>query len=298
MDEPFYLEIFRKGRNRNMAIVVPELFSDATNAAMDHHIRIGKVAFDATELVPDIRTCGDKIHFPTIDRVATGTTMTKGTALVPAELSMTDNEAEIKQTGSAIRIYDKDAIQVKGAVVDQLAIQVGEAMADAIDKHLVKEMDDNAVYKVATASGTEVAYVEIEAGFDVFGDDVDVQSYAGIIINSRLRKSFMAMPQFTKIDYTFAKVGNGVGDAEGIIGYWNGIIPVIVCDNDTYDTVKSECKTYIVKKKALGIIKQKDATTEEERESLKKATLLSADELYAVKLLNTKGVCILRKTIA
>lgn len=51
MDEPFYLEIFRKGRNRNMAIVVPELFSDATNAAMDHHIRIGKVAFDATELV-------------------------------------------------------------------------------------------------------------------------------------------------------------------------------------------------------------------------------------------------------
>ena len=73
---------------------------------------------------------------------------------------------------------------------------------------------------------------------------------------------------------------------------------MIACDNDTFDTVKSECKTYIVKKKALGIIKQKDATTEEERESLKKATLLSADELYAVKLLNAKGVCILRKTIA
>ena len=38
-----------------MAIVVPSIFAEATNSAMDHAIRIGKVAFDATDLVPDIK---------------------------------------------------------------------------------------------------------------------------------------------------------------------------------------------------------------------------------------------------
>ena len=280
-----------------MAIVVPELFADAANAAMDHHMRIGKVAFDATPLVPDITTCGSKIHFPTIDRVATGTTMTKGVDLVPAELSMTDNEAEIKQVGSEVRVYDKDAIQVKGAVIDSLATQIGEVMADAVDKSLIAEMDGNAVYKVATTNANEIGFAEIEAGFDVFGDDVDLSNYQ-IIINSRLRKSFTLMDQFVKADYSFARSQNGVGDSDGVLGYYLGAVKVIVCDNDTFDSAKNECKTYIVKNGSLGIITQKAASTEEQRESLKKATVISADELYATKLLNAKGVCILRKTIA
>ena len=106
------------------------------------------------------------------------------------------------------------------------------------------------------------------------------------------------MDQFVKSDYSFARSQNGVGDSDGVLGYYLGAVKVIVCDNDTYDTDKNECKTYIVKKNRLGVITQKEASIEEERESLKKATLLSADKLYAVKLLNTKGVSILRKTIA
>lgn len=281
-----------------MAIIVPSIFADATNAAMDHAIRIGKVAFDATDLVPDITECGDEVHFPTIDRISGAEVMEKGTDLTPSELSMTDNKATIKQVGKAVRVYDKDATQVKGRVVDLLSEQIGQAMADAVDADLVAEMDKAAAYKTATGEADQITYIEVESGFDNFGDNVATNSFAGIIINSRLRSFFMAMPQFTKVDYTFAKEGNGVVDDEGIVGYWNGIIPVIVCNNNTYDTTKNECKTYIVKKDSLGIIVQKEASVEEERESLKKSTLLSADKLYAVKLLNTKGVAILRKTIA
>ena len=94
-----------------MAIVVPGIFADATNAAMDHAIRIGKVAFDATDLVPDIAECGDEVHFPTIDRITDAETMVKGKDLTPSELSMTDNKAVVRQVGKAVRIYDKDAAQ-------------------------------------------------------------------------------------------------------------------------------------------------------------------------------------------
>lgn len=281
-----------------MAIVVPQIFAEAANSAMDHAIRIGRVAFDATELVPDITTCGDEVHFPMVDRIGDAEVMNKGDELTPSELSMTDNKAKIKQVGKAVRIYDKDSVQVKGRVVDLMANQMGEAMANSVDADLVVEMDSAAAFKSTTAEATKITHDEVEAGFDNFGDNVSANSFAGIIINSRLRSSFMAMPEFVKSDYTFAKEGNGVVDDDGVVGYYNGVIPVIVCNNNTYDTEKAECKTYIVKKNALGIITQKEASVEEQRESLKKATLLSADKLYAVKLLNTKGCAILRKTIA
>lgn len=281
-----------------MAVVIPELFSEAINSKMETSLRIGKIAFNATGLTPDIRECGDKVHFPSIDRISGAEIMTKGTDLTPSELSMTDNEAEIKQVGKAVRIYDKDKVQVKGQVVDAMSDQVGEELARAVDADLIKEMDVNAVYKTSVASADSITYAELEAGFDVFGDDVADSSFAGIIINSRLRSAIKNFEQFVKADYTYARDKNGVMGEDGIIGYWNGIIPVIVCNNNTYDETLKECKTYIVKKNALGIIWQREATIEEERESLKKATLLSADELYAVKLLNSKGVSILRKTIA
>lgn len=281
-----------------MAVVIPELFSEAVNAKMETSLRIGRVAFDATDIAENIRECGDTIHFPTIDRITGAEVMVKGTELTPDELSMTDSEAEIKMVGKAVRIYDKDKIQVKGKVIDRMAEQIGEEMARSVDSDLVTEMDGNAIYKTATANADSITYTEIEQAFNVFGDDVADSSFAGIIINSRLRSAIVGMDQFVKADYTYSKNKNGVVDEDGVIGYWHGVIPIIVCNNNTYDDVKKECKTYIVKKDALGVIWQKEASIEEQRESLKKATLLSADELYAVKLLNSKGVSILRKTIS
>lgn len=280
-----------------MAVVIPELFSEAINSKMEVSLRIGKIAFDATDLVPDIRECGDTVSFPSIDRISDAEIMTKGDSLTPSELSMTDNKAEIKQVGKAVRVYDKDKVQIKGAVVDAMSEQIGQELAKSVDADLVNEMDNSAAYKTPVAYADSLTVLEMEAGFDVFGDDVADTSFAGIIINSRLRSTIKEFDQFTKIDRTYAKDGNGVVTEDGIIGYWNGIIPVIICNNNTFDEKLKECKTYIVKKNALGIIWQKEANIEEERESLKKATLLSADEMYAVKLLNSKGVSILRKTI-
>lgn len=280
-----------------MAVVIPELFSEAVNARMETSLRIGKVAFDATSIAENIKECGDTIHFPVVDRIGKAVTMKKGDKLEAHDLSMTDNVAKVKMVGDAVKIYDIDKYQVKANLVDLFAEQLGDAMAEAVDSDLVNEMDNSAAYKTPVADAVGLSPWEVEAGFDVFGDDVADSSFAGIIINSRLRSGIKAFDQFTKIDRTYAKDGNGVVTEDGIIGYWNGIIPVIICNNNTFDETLKECKTYIVKKNALGIIWQKEANTEEERDSLYKRTILSADELYAVKLLNPKGVSILRKTI-
>lgn len=288
-----------------MAIVVPEIFADATNAALDHSIRVGRVAFDATDLVGDIREYGDEIHFPVIDRISDAEVMEDGSVLTPSEVSMTDSAAKIKQVGKAVRVYDKHSTQVKGQLIDSMAEQIGEAMADAIDRDLIKEMDENAVYKIhnlVSNPETELTtpnfnYDVLENAFDCFGDKADMNT-VGIIINSRLRKSFLYMAEFTKVDYTYNNPANGRVANDGVIGYWRGSIPVIMSDNGTYDENKKILKAYIVKKNALGIIKQKDASVEEQRESLRKATLLSADEMYAVKLIDPKGVAVIQVSAA
>lgn len=275
-------------------IVIPELFSESVNAKMDIALRVGKLAVDMSDVAEDIRTCGDTIHFPTFDRISDAADVVKGTPLVPEEVNMSDSVAKIKQVGKSVRIYDKDSIQVKGAMKDRMAEQMGEVMAKDVDFSLIKEMDDNAVYKVASPS---LDITAIEAAFDCFGDQCDSASFAGILINHRLRKVFTAMDEFVSISKTYAKDGNGVIE-NGVCGYWLGTIPVIICDNNTYDTNLMECKTYLVKKNALGVIWQKEVTIEEEREGKLLATDLIASDLYAVKLMDTKGCAIIRKTIA
>lgn len=280
-----------------MALVIPELFSEAVNSKMEVSLRVGRLATDMTDLAEDIRTCGDTIHFPTFDRISDAATVTKGTALVPEEVNMSDSTAKIKQVGKSVRIYDKDSIQVKGAMKDRMAEQMGEVMAKDVDKNLVDEMDASAVYKVPTSAPESITKLEIEAAFDCFGDDVDSANFAGILINHRLRSAFVAMDDFTSISKTYAKDGNGVVE-DGVVGYWLGVIPVIICDNNTYDATAKECKTYLVRKDALGVIWQKEVTIEEEREGKLLATDLIASDLYAVKLMDTKGCVVLRKTVA
>lgn len=273
-------------------IIVPEVFADAVNAAMGVNLRAGNIATDYTNLLEDITTYGNKVHFPVIDRINDATVIEKGVALVPNEVNMTDAEAEIKQVGASVRIYDKDSVQVKGHLKDSMAKQLGESLAKAVDADLVGAIRSEAVYK--DDSLTDLGLSDIEAAFDVFGDDIDNDTFAGILINSRLRKKIMLMDAFTDGTKTNAVYGNGIV-MNGCIGLWNGTIPVYVSNNGTYNGGKALFA--IIKKNALGIVWQRVPSVEEEREAKLRATDIVADELYATKLVHTDGVSVLEVTI-
>ena len=281
-----------------MALIIPEVFADAVNAKLNASLRIGRVAINATPDVSEAMKYGDTIHFPKLNRVVTASEVTKGTPMTPAEVDMTDMSASIKQVGASARVYDKEAAQIKGRVMDEMVRQVADAMATKVDGDLVVAMDTDAVYKHASASATAITSSELDEAMNSFGDDVDTSKFAGIIINSRLRSSFMAMDAFTNVQKTFnlAEQANGIV-TDGVIGYYAGL-PVILCDNGTYDATAKECKTYIVKRNSLGYVFQRNIAIEEEREAKLLATDIVAHSLYATKLLDTSGVVIIRKTIA
>lgn len=279
-----------------MALIIPAVFADAINAKMDTSLRIGRVAFDATALVPEITQAGDTVHFPQINRVAVAGDVTKGTAPVPAVIDMVDATAEIKQVASSMRVFDREAAQIKGRVIDNIVEQVATAMAKRIDGDLVIAMDAEAVYKSPVAAATAITSEELQNGMSLFGDDIDTDSFSAIIINSRLLPSFLKMDEFVSTNKTFQTNSNGI-IVDGVVGYYIGI-PLVVCNNQTYDTVASECKTYIVKKNSIGYIFQKNINIEDEREGKLLATDIIASSLYACKLIDLKGVTICRKTVA
>lgn len=281
-----------------MALIIPEVFADAVNAKLDTALRIGRVAFDATPIVSEAMQYGDTVHFPKLKRVVTAAEVTKGTPMTPAAVDMTDMSAPIKQVAGSARVYDVEAAQIKGRVMDSMVVQVADAMSKKIDSDLVAAMDADAVYKQATAAADAITDTELMAGLGCFGDDVDTASFAGIIINSRLLPSFLKMDSFTSVEKTFNKAEQANGlIVDGVVGYFIGI-PVIMCNNGTYDETAKESKTYIVKREALGYVFQRNINIEEERESKLLATDIIASSLYAVKLLDTDGAVVLRKTVA
>ena len=279
-----------------MSLVIDSVYADAVNSKLGTALKMKSVATDYTDMVSEILVYGNEVHFPTFDRLTSADEVTKGTALVPEEVGMSDNVATVKQTGKAVRIYDKDKAQIKGTVVDNMAVQTAEVMGAKIDTDLANEVIENAVFKTALG-GDALTVTAIDGAFDVFGDQVQNSSFAGIVAHGKFRSQLMKMDEFTKIDKTYAVIGNGIVDDSNCIGFWNGTIPVYLSDQ-MWDATNSEPVMAIVKKGALGYIMQKETSIEEEREAKLLATDLVASNLYAVKLLDSKGVSILKKTIA
>ena len=278
-----------------MSLVIGSVYADAVNSKLGTALKMKDIATDYTDMVSDILVYGNEVHFPTFNRLSDAEEVTKGTALVPEEVGMTDSVAKVKMTGKSVRIYDKDKAQIKGAVVDAMANQTAEVMAKKIDSDLISEMVENAVYK--TALPGDLSVTAIDSAFDVFGDQVQNSSFSGIIAHGKFRSAIMRMDEFTKIDKSYAVSGNGIVDDNNCIGFWNGTIPVYLSDQ-MWDATNSEPIMAVVKTGAIGYIMQKETTVEEEREAKLLATDLVASNLYAVKLLDTKGVSILKKTIA
>lgn len=279
-----------------MALVIQEVFAQCVNEKLGVALKMGQLATDVTDDVAEITTCGNKIHFPKYDRVATVGEVTKGTALVPSEVSMTDNEADVKQTGGSIRVYDKDAKQIKGATMDNMAQQLADAMVKDMDSSLSNTMDTEATKKSPTANADSITNAELLNAFALFGDDVDYDSFSGIAINSKLLPSFLGMDEFVSVEKTYKHDGNGL-IKNNLVGFWMGI-PVVVTNNGTWDSTKEECKSYMVKKGALGYVKQQDVTIEVEREAKLLCNDIVASDLYATKVMDADGIVVIRKTVA
>lgn len=272
-----------------MALIIPEVFSDTLNTELGKRIVISKLATDYSDEI-DITTCGDVVHFPTFDRITDAQVVADGGTVDFEEIDkMTDNTAEVKQHAKGITIRDKSAVQVKGAMKAELAEQLSDVMALSLDKALSDDIIANAAYKTELNALGEFNVNALNKALEVFGDQQQISSFAGIVINSKLYSSMVGWSEFVSVSMTYNNTPNGIVQDNGIVGYYRAI-PVYLSDCGTEDATKIYC--YLIKKKALGVVWQKTPTIEEHRNLSKIATDILASDLVAAKMLRTDGVSV------
>lgn len=274
-----------------MSFIKANIYADMVREKFEGRIKVLQLAQDLGNL--ENLGNGDTISFPKWALIGDAKEMEKGTPLVPEELQSTEQTVKIKQVGKAVRVYDSENLTSLGNQMDEGATQTATVMARKMDADLIADMV-NAPFQAPTVAGNAITSAEIETGLLNFGDDRDVEDFAGIVVNSLLIPSFYAMPEFTDATNTTVTAGNGIL-TNGMLGYYRGI-PVFVSDKGTYDDVAGTCLTFVIKKGAIGYKMAKDINIELEREAKLKATDLVADALYATALVKEDGVVILKKT--
>ncbi len=223
--------------------------------------------------------------------------LAKGDTIALEDLVATESQETIEHKAKGFTIFDieKETTISGKSLLDSKIADMADIRVRAIEKSLGGKMA-KAPLKYAVASATAVTEAEINLALQqAFGDDQDYDTFAGIVVNSKVATGFYTMDGFVKADLTHTQGGNGIVKG-GVIGTFRGI-PVIMSDVTTYDTTKNECLTFIVKNGAIGF-KIQAGEVEVARVAGKKANEVYDDLMFLTGIINDAGVCVLRKTIA
>lgn len=279
-----------------MAIIIPEIYTSMLTEKIAGKVRISTYATDLGVL-GDFSQEGDSITFPQFSALSEAELLERGAEISTEELKQTSSKKSVVHYAKGVSILDVDALEGKGNFVENAINQQAELFARSRDKVCVADIDANAILKSATVSATAITETELINALNLWGDDQDDESFDAIVINSRLLPSFYAMDGFVNSTKTYVQDSNGV-IKNGVVGFYR-TIPVVLSNVGTYDSVKSECKSYILKKGALGKKDKKNGVEVElERKASFKRTDIFADEMFVIGLIDKSGVCIVRKTIA
>lgn len=277
-----------------MALIKPEIFAPLVREKFEGKIKVAKMAVDLGYLTNT--TVGETVTFPKWKLLSDATDVEKGIAIETEDLDQDSSQATIKMVApKGTRIYDMDNITMLGNAIDEAATQHGMLIARKLDEDLINEALTSPL-KSPTADANAITGQELLTAMTLYGDERDVEDFAGIVINSLVLPSFIGMDEFTSVEKTYNAQGNGIVSG-GLVGYFLGI-PVVMTDKGTYDATNQECITFIIKKNSLGYMTKRDINTEEMREPNYKRTTIFTDMIYATKLLADDGVVVVKKTIA
>lgn len=221
--------------------------------------------------------------------------ITKGQPIPVEDVKSTKTSEVIEHKGKGFQLYDIEKETVIGgkSIIDMKATDVAEVFIRAMEKSLGGKMM-KAPLKFALASQTEVTATEINTAMtNAFGDNQDVDGYAGIVVSSVMAQSFYAMPEFIDATKTYTQQGNGIV-RNGLIGYFRSI-PVFMSDVTTVgaDGVHT---MFIIKKNALGY-KRLTGEVETVRNAQYKRDEVYGDIMFLTTVLDDTGLVVCNSAV-
>ncbi|MDN5667033.1 MAG: N4-gp56 family major capsid protein [Renibacterium salmoninarum] len=244
---------------------------------------------------------GDEVDFPKWSTLSDLDDLTEGVAMGTEALTQSSTKATIKEAGKAVEITDTAKLVGLGNAQDEAIRQFGVLAARKVDGDLItvagatvtggvtyangSTATDSAPLSFTTAAGG-LKWAGIVGGIEKFGDDFEPDEFSGLYVRSDTRAALWNDPQF--IAASQAQGVNGVVN-RGLLGNIGGL-NVYVTDR------LSAGKAMIIKRNALGVLYKRRPIVEQDRDILKRTTVVTTNLHYAVKRLNDRGVCVLNIT--
>lgn len=269
-------------------LIIPEVWADAMMPTI-----LGKSVLANLATTDDtlVGRPGDTVSFPKFGYIGDADTLTEGTAMTPAALTMTSSDATIIEAGKAVELTDKAVLTALGSPSDQVRSQLGISIARKIDAELRLAAEDTTGDDPLAYDGSAAAisWNALTYAFGAFGDDYDPQEFAGIVIHSKQHGDLLRDSNFISAD----KLGANATLLRGQVGVI-GTIPVFISDRTTVVTgTPNTYKALLVKNGALQLKYKRRPVVETDRDVLARTNLITTNVWFATKRVDDRGICVL-----
>ena len=280
-----------------MTLIVPEIYEALVRERYKGKSVMRQLSEDLGIL--QNTTVGGTVVFPQWSKLSAAEDMTAFTSetdrLEAQKLAQTSTNAEVKQYGKAIYVRDLEDMKALGDQVNEAAFQTGHVISRAVDKDLFDSALAN-VNDVIKTTGGKITDAQLMAALNEFGDEQDVESIAGIVINSALIPSFVESPLFIDATTTTAAgfIGNGIV-TNGLLGFYRGI-PTYLSNKETERT-PGTYQSLIIKKGALGYMEKRALDVEEDRQPMSGGSNIVTNLVFANHIVRNADVVTIETTI-
>jgi hypothetical protein len=277
-------------------LYIPEVWEDLAQAAFTGRTILAQAALTDDKLAGKP---GDTVTFPKWNTLGDLEDLEELVPMDTEKMSQSATKATIKEAGKAVEISDTADLVGLGNPQDEAIRQFGILAARKVDKDLyaaaVATITGGVTYSDGTTAtdskplifnagaGVNIGWDPLVDASGVFGDDWEPSDFSGLYINSAERGRIMKDDDFIR-----ANQGNG-GNAliqRGLIGDIGGV-PVFVTNR------VPAAKSLLLKKNSLGLKYKRRPIVEQDRDILKRSTVVTTNMHYATHRINDKGVLVI-----
>ena len=279
-------------------LVNPQVMADMISATLPKMIKFSPIAKIDTTLVG---RPGDTITVPKYAYIGDAEDIAEGEAIDPTLLTSSTTTVKVKKAGKAIEITDESILSGYGDPAGEGTRQLSMAIASKVDNDCLEVLYTAPL--VYNGSAGQIGYEGLVKADAIFGDESDDTKAKVIYIHPDQEQTIRLDATFMdKNKYGLDLVMNGaIGKIAGMEvkkskkvkkdenGNWMNPI-VILATEDPNNA--PEADDFATEEAAITIYMKRDVEVEDDRDILRKTTVVSADEHYGVALSNDSKVVV------
>ena len=253
-------------------IVDTTVMADMVSAKLAENIRFTPLATVNRDLVG---RPGSVIAFPAWTYIGDAKDVAEGVAIDLDLMTASETPVEIKKAGKGVELTDEAVLSGVGDPLNEANLQLALSIAAKVDNDLLAAAKTG-TQKTGIAFGGTVA--DLVTGLDIFADEDD--EAIALIVNP-------ADASALRIDaHENFLSGSEIGANNFINGVYGEVLGVQIIRSNKVEVGEA----ILVKEGALGLALKRDVQIEADRDIVKKTTVITADEHYAVYLYNDTKV--------